>query len=287
MSTLTFVGTGAIGLPMAQRLSEAGHSVTGVDPFEAARVRGRDAGLSMVETYTESPPNDVVVVMVATPAQLDDLVTEATLETNRNKIASSLWIIMSTVGPDSVHQAAVKLAELGARVVDAPVTGGVSGAVAGKLTVFASGAITDVEQAQILLANLGNIRNVGSLVGNGQSVKVVNQHLASVHLVAAAEALALAKHLGLNPEEVFELIRHGAAGSWMLNDRGPRMLKGEGADVLSTIGIFVKDSGLVASAAENVGATTPLLNAARERFNLAESRGQAKEDDSSVIKTFL
>lgn len=287
MSCVTFIGTGAIGLPMALRLAAAGHSVTGVDPFEGARTRVRDAGLAVVQSYSEAPLSEIVVVMVATPEQLQALISEATAEVNSAKLNESLWILMSTVGPSAVKTAALALAQYGVRIVDAPVTGGVAGAVGGKLTIFASGSEADVAEAQSALESLGSVRNVGAVIGDGQAVKVVNQHLASVHLVAAAEALALAEHLGLSPEAVFELIRHGAAGSWMLNDRGPRMLQGENAAVLSTIGIFIKDSGLVAEAANKAGVSTPLLLAARDRFLQAGDAGQEKCDDSSVIRTYF
>ncbi|WP_268753770.1 NAD-binding protein [Agrococcus sp. Marseille-P2731] len=133
---------------------------------------------------------------------------------------------------------------------------------------------------------MGAARVVGAEIGRGQSVKVVNQHLCSVHLVAAAEALALGASLGLDRAEVLDLVAGGAAGSWMLSDRAPRMLQGEDAPVLSSIGIFVKDSGLVADAAASAGAEVPVLVAARERLLRAADAGLERRDDSSVIETY-
>jgi 3-hydroxyisobutyrate dehydrogenase/putative dehydrogenase len=115
---------------------------------------------------------------------------------------------------------------------------------------------------------------------------VVNQHLCSVHLVAAAEALHLARGLGLDPAAVLPLIEKGAAGSWMLSDRGPRMLQGTDVEVTSAVTIFVKDSGLVAAAAAAAKVDVPLLAQAHDRFQRAANAGLGARDDSRVIETW-
>jgi 3-hydroxyisobutyrate dehydrogenase len=280
---VVFVGLGAIGTPMSQRIAAAGFAVTGVDPFAAARERAAAAGMPAVASIADAPAEGTVVVMVATPDQLDALVTEAT---EASVVAGRMWVIMSTAGPDAVRRAAEHLTTAGARVVDAPVTGGVARAATGELVVFASGADVDLDAVAHVLAPMGTVRRVGSEIGQGQAIKVVNQHLCSVHLVAAAEALALGESLGLDPADVLDLVSGGAAGSWMLSDRGPRMLQGTDAPVLSTVGIFVKDSGLVADAAATVGADVPVLAAARERLLQAADAGLERRDDSRVIETY-
>ncbi|SDS21467.1 NAD(P)-dependent oxidoreductase [Microterricola viridarii] len=281
MSTITFVGIGAIGVPMARLLVGAGHDVTGVDPFEAARQRAEAAGVSAVASFAEAAPAELVIVMVATPAQLDELVGQA-----GDRAAGQSWVIMSTVGPDAVRAAAERLAAVGARVVDAPVTGGVARATTGELLVFASGRPELLASVTPALAVLGTVRAVGDRIGDGQAIKVVNQHLCSVHIVAAAEALNLAESLGLDSAEVLELIGGGAAGSWMLGDRGPRMLLDADVPVTSTVNIFVKDSGLVADAAAGSGADVPLLLHARQRFVDAAAAGLGLHDDSRVIEGY-
>ncbi|WP_261166733.1 NAD(P)-dependent oxidoreductase [Microbacterium sp. Marseille-Q6965] len=285
MSGAVFVGLGAIGTPMSRRLAERlGGSVTGVDPFDAARERSAAQGVPAVGSIAEAPRGVPVVVMVATPDQLTQLVAEAEAA---DAAGDRLWIVMSTVGPESVREAAAALRRAGARVVDAPVTGGVARAETGELIIFAAGDSADLDEAAPLLAAFGTVRVVGADVGQGQSIKVVNQHLCSVHIVAAAEALALGERLGLDRAAVLDLVRDGAAGSWMLSDRGPRMLLGTDAPVTSTVGIFVKDSGLVADAARAADADVPVLDAARERYLLAAERGLERRDDSRVIETYL
>ena len=278
---ITFVGVGAIGLPMALRIQGAGHEVTGVDVSDSVVANANSSGITTVGNMADVPAAEVVVVMVATPDQLAGLVGRI-----MDSVRGQLWIIMSTVGPQSVREQGEALRRAGARVVDAPVTGGVARARTGELVIFAAGAPDDVASAAPVLEAMGSVRVTGQNLGDGQSIKVVNQHLCSVHLVAAAEALSLARSLGLDPAAVLGLVEKGAAGSWMLSDRGPRMVGGADVEVTSAINIFLKDSGLVASAGESCGAELPLLAIAHERFCRAAQAGLGTRDDSRVIETW-
>jgi 3-hydroxyisobutyrate dehydrogenase-like beta-hydroxyacid dehydrogenase len=278
---ITFIGVGAIGLPMALRIQGAGHDVTGVDVSDAVIANAKSSGIETVKAFADAPAAEVVVVMVATPDQLAGLVGRVT-----DSVRGQLWVIMSTVGPDAVRAQGERLQRAGARVVDAPVTGGVARARTGELVIFASGAPGDVAAATPVLQAMGTVRATGTRLGDGQSIKVVNQHLCSVHIVAAAEALSLARSLGLDPAAVLQLIEKGAAGSWMLSDRGPRMVAGNDVEVTSAIDIFVKDSGLVMSAGQSCGAQLPLLTIANERFRRAAQAGLGLRDDSRVIETW-
>ncbi|MBC7596256.1 MAG: NAD(P)-dependent oxidoreductase [Kineosporiaceae bacterium] len=281
MTALTFVGIGAIGLPMAARLQSAGYSVTGIDPMATARDRAAAVGITATASIIDAARADVVIVMVATPDQLATLLDQA-----GDTVRDQTWVIMSTVGPDAIKVQAERLVSAGARVVDAPVTGGATRAATGELVIFTSGLASEVEDVSSILSMLGTVRVVGGRIGDGQSVKIVNQHLCSIHIVAAAEALSLADSLGLDRASVLELVAGGAAGSWMLSDRGPRMLGDTDVAVMSTINIFVKDSGLVASAADRVGAEVPLLRAAEERYRRAADGGLGARDDSRVVETY-
>jgi 3-hydroxyisobutyrate dehydrogenase-like beta-hydroxyacid dehydrogenase len=277
-----FIGVGAIGLPMALQVQRAGHEVTGVDVSDTVIANAKSSGIATVSNYVDAPAADLVVVMVATPDQLAGLVGRVT----EDSVRGQLWVIMSTVGPQSVREQGEALQQAGARVVDAPVTGGVARARTGELVIFAAGAPSDVASATPVLEAMGIVRVTGRKLGDGQSIKVVNQHLCSVHIAAAAEALSLARSLGLDPATVLRLVEKGAAGSWMLSDRGPRMVAGTDVEVTSAINIFVKDSGLVASAGEACGAQLPLLAIAHERFCRAADAGLGLRDDSRVIETW-
>ncbi|MGY2680697.1 NAD(P)-dependent oxidoreductase [Pseudomonas tolaasii] len=278
-----FIGLGAIGLPMAEQILKAGHSVAGVDVFESARQRAEVAGIKAYAAYDQASHSDLVVVMVATPAQLAELVA---LRLKTESAKPSIWVVMSTVGPESVVEMGDILRSAGERVVDAPVTGGVARAKTGNLVIFASGTPADLDAVAPVLSALGRVEQVGEQLGQGQSIKVVNQHLCSIHIVAAAEAMNLAKNLGLDPASVLKLVEGGAGGSWMLSDRGPRIVADGNVEVTSTVDIFVKDSGLVVEAAKAYGAAVPLLSIAHQRYKQASESGFGRADDSQVIRTW-
>jgi 3-hydroxyisobutyrate dehydrogenase len=270
------VGLGAMGLPMARNLAAAGLEVVGVEPSASRRADAAD--LPTVAALGDAPRSTCVLAMVATAEQLTTVVDDALAAGP----SEATWILSGTLGVDAVLAQAERLRTISARVVDAPVTGGVAGATAGTLMLFVGGAEPDIAAAQPVLRALGTAEVVGDRVGDGQMMKMVNQHLCSIHLAAAAEALSLAGRLGLDQQRALELLGRGAAGSWMLSDRGPRMLTPP-ETVNSSVDIFVKDSQLAQETAERVAAPVPVLAAARELFRTAHRRGAGSADDSRVI----
>ncbi|GAA2351916.1 NAD(P)-dependent oxidoreductase [Saccharopolyspora halophila] len=281
---ITFVGIGAIGLPMATQLTRAGFDVTAVDNDPGRLQSAADEGMSTTTSIASADAAKAVLCMVATPEQLRAIALGPDSVLTR-MAPGSTFVVMSTVGPQVVTEL-VAAAPEGVSVLDVPVTGGVSRARTGELLLFASGPPEALARLRPALDALGQVVGCGAEAGRGQAVKAVNQLLCSVHLVAAAEALALAEALELDPAEVLPALAGGAGGSWMLNDRGPRMLQGPDTEVTSAVGIFVKDSGLVADIAATTGLDAPLLEAATARFRAAADAGLAEQDDSQVIRTY-
>lgn len=279
------IGAGAMGLPMALRLQGHGAEVTAIDVSERRVAECRDLGLAAGTDLDLAAGADLVVAMVATGQQLLDLVTAPVVTEGR--LRGAVLVVASTVGPDVVRQAATAAAAHGVRLLDCPVTGGVAGAEAGTLTLFAAGEPEVVAAAAAALAPTGTVRVVGSRPGDGQSLKLVNQMLASIHLAAAGEAIAFAERLGLDLDVVQEVLPTGAAGSWMLADRGPRMAVSAASRPTQTqLSVFVKDSGLVADAAAAAGAHAPLTAAARTAWLRAADLGLDDGDDSGVVDVF-
>jgi 3-hydroxyisobutyrate dehydrogenase/putative dehydrogenase len=169
--------------------------------------------------------------------------------------------------------------------VDAPVSGGVARASAGDLLIMVGGHDHAVRRIQPLLRAMGRAAPVvGSYPGDGQKVKLVNQMLCGVHIAVAAEALAFAEAMGLDARSTWEVIRDGAAASFMLDDRGARMVESTDCEVKSALDIFVKDMGLVADAARVSGYTAPLASAAEQLYLAGRRAGLGRLDDSSLIK---
>jgi 3-hydroxyisobutyrate dehydrogenase/putative dehydrogenase len=168
--------------------------------------------------------------------------------------------------------------------VDAPVSGGVARAADGDLLIMVGGAEAAVERVRPLLDALARSAPlVGPEPGDGQKVKLVNQLLCGVHIAAAAEGLAFAEAMGLDARACWEVIRDGAAASFMLDDRGARMLDGAFDDPKSALDIFVKDMGLVTGAARESTYPTPLASVAEQLYLAGSRAGLGRLDDSSLI----
>ena len=284
MPHIGWVGLGAMGSPMAACAARAGYQVVAydIDPTRADALAdsGVVAATSVADVATGA---DVLVIMVATPEQADDVLF------GDDQAASALApggvvLVLSTVGPTAVQRWTSRLSEQGVALVDAPVSGGTARAATGDLLAMVSGPDDDVSRVRPLLDTLAsNAPLTGPVPGDGQKVKLVNQLLCGVHIAVAAEALAFAEAIGLDAGEVRETIRHGAAASFMLDDRGARMVDSSFDDVRSALDIFVKDMGLVADAAREAGYLSPLAATAEQLYRAGRRAGLGRLDDSSII----
>ena len=276
-----WLGLGAMGGPMAACLARAGHSVSAYDVVPGRAPAGVTEAASIADAVAGA---DVVAVMVATPEQLEHVFF--TEKGAASTLADGqIVVVMSTVGPDAVVAAASRLAAAGVAVVDAPVSGGVARAGQGDLLILVSGEAPAVAGAQPLLDALARSAPVvGPSPGDGQRMKLVNQLLCGVHIAAAAEALSFAESLGLDSGECWNVLRDGAAASFMFDDRGARMVAGTFDEVRSALDIFVKDMGLVTGAAGDAGAAVPLSTAARDLYQRGHDEGLGRKDDSVLIE---
>lgn len=269
---------------MAQHLLTAGQEVIVYDVDSARMAMLHDCGAQVARSVNDIVKRaDHVIVMVTGAPQLETVLEEGLEDTLGER---HTLIVMSSVGRVALEEVARRIADTGATLVDAPVTGGVARARTAELTILVGAPMADLEQVRPLLEYMGSIAHCGQTVGDGQAVKLVNQLLCSLHLVAAGEALEFARSLGLDPGDVLTTVERGAAASFMLSDRGPRMLSPTEPPVLSAIDIFVKDSSLVLEAAEGSGARVPLTRQAAEVYRQAQESGLGRADDSSVITVF-
>src|SRR5215207_178699 len=276
-----FIGLGAMGAPMAKRTVSAGFDLSVFD----VRPENADPLVDLGATRAGSPREaaegaEALVLMVVNAEQAENALfgEDGASETLSPK---SAVVLMSTIGPEAVRGIEGRLAGRGAKLLDAPVSGGVARAERGHLLIMAGGPPDLFEEVRPLLAAMGStVAHCGGSVGDGQSVKLVNQLLCGVHIAAAGEALAYAEALGLDPRFVFETVRHGAANSFMLEDRGERMLKEKFVPPRSALDIFVKDMGLVCKAAEQRVFETPLASSAFGVYLAGRDAGFGAEDDS-------
>ena len=281
------LGLGAMGLPMATCLQQSfdvhGFDVNesrrsladaeGVAVHASARLAAKGAGLVLVAVRNEQ---QLLEVLFGQEGVVDVLTPDAVV------------VLTSTVGMAAIPETASRLDQRGISFVDAPLSGGSARAAAGDLLILVGGAPSAVERARPVLDALAStLTVVGDRPGDGQAVKTVNQLLCGVHIAAAAEALALADALGLDRRATLEALEMGAAGSFMLSNRGPRMLDAydeNSAEVLSRLDIFVKDMGIVGAATRSFGLAAPVSAAAEQLFLLAKTHGLGEHDDSAVIR---
>lgn len=286
-TTVAVLGLGAMGLPMAARLAET-FVVRGYDIAPARLDLAAAAGVARTESATDAATGaDVVLVAVRDAAQLADVLFGASGIVDA-LAPGAVVVLTSTVGTDGVAEVAASLAERGIGLVDAPLSGGPVRARQGDLLIVVGAEPAALAVAHPVLERLAStLTVVGERAGDGQALKTVNQLLCGVHIAAAAEALALADRLGLDLDRTLEALQAGAAASFMLGNRGPRMLQAwddEGAEVLSRLDIFVKDMGIVGAAARRAGLPAPLAAAAEQSYLVAQAQGLGEADDSAVIR---
>lgn len=281
------LGLGAMGLPMAERMLAAGLAVTAYDPTPEAVQAAVRAGAAAATTAAQAAHGTrVALCMVATPRQA----TAALLGPDGVATAPhppEVVVLSATVGPAAAGTLAEGLWERGIGLVDAPVSGGVARAERGDLLVMAAGRDEDLIVAGAVLDSFGSsVQVVGTRPGDGQAVKLVNQLVCGAHIVVAAEALGFAAALGLDPARVREVIRGGAAASFMLDDRGERMTHRRFDDVRSAVDIFVKDMRLVAGAARARDYRAVVAEQVRQVFEDTAARGWGRLDDSAVLRWY-
>jgi len=285
ISTIAFVGLGAMGAPMAENLVRKQFRVTGFDMRAEARAALAAAGGHEAGSAKEAAQGaDALVLMVVNAAQarsvlfdagaLDALAPDATV------------ILMATCPPGEAEAIAAEVTKTGRHFIDAPVSGGINGARNATLTIMVGAPGESFARAKPVLDALGDkVFHVGEKAGQGATVKTVNQLLCGVHIAVAAEALSLAEKAGIDGSLLFEIMGGSAASSWMLKDRGPRMQEPDPV-VASAVDIFVKDLSIVLDAGRAAKTALPLAAAAHQMFLAASGLGHGGRDDSQVVRAY-
>lgn len=284
-AVIGFLGLGAMGAPMVRRLAAQGHHLRVFDTSEGRREAVVQPQVEAVSTAAEAADGvGVLAVMVATPAQLEEALFGPDGAAARLSTGSTV-IVLATVGPDAVRAVAPRLADRGVALLDAPVSGGVARAGKGDLVIMVGG---EPGELRPLLEDLGSeIAVCGTGIGDGQTMKVVNQLVCGVHIAVTAEALSFAAALGVPPEQAHRVLSQGAAQSFMFVDRGSRMIEDvRAAEVGSALDIFVKDMGLVVDSGNQVGAPLPLAAAANDLFKMGRGLGLGRLDDAAVVEVY-
>lgn len=278
-----FIGLGIMGRPMAMNLLKAGFAVTAYNrsagPREALAAAGAVPALT---PRAAAEGADVVITNVTDSADVEAVILgpDGAIEGAR---PGAIVVDMSTIAPAVTRRIGERLAERGVGMVDAPVSGGDKGAIAGTLAIMAGGTAEDVERVRPVLAAMGErIVHCGPL-GAGQTVKLANQVAICGALLGVCEALIFAEKSGVDPERMMEAISAGAAGSWQLSNLGPKMIGRDFAPGFK-VGLMRKDLRLAAEAAQAEAMALPGLALVSQLFAAVGAANLGDEGTQALVK---
>ena len=282
MAKLGFIGLGIMGKPMAGHLVDAGHTVHVYDlRTEPVRELASKGAIGCMNSKEVAQKAEVVFIMVPDTAD-----TEAVLF-GKDGVAEglrrgSIVVDMSSISPIATKEFARKLTALGAKMLDAPVSGGQVGAEQATLSIMVGGQPEVFEQIKPYFEIMGkNIVHVGGN-GDGQTCKVANQILVALTIEAVGEALLFASKAGADPAEVRRALLGGFAQSRILELHGERMIKRR-FDPGFRVRLQQKDLNLALQAARNLGLSLPNTSVAQELFNAVAAQGGSDLDHSAIV----
>lgn len=281
MTRLGFIGLGIMGRGMAANLIEAGHELT-VWNRTASKAEGLEARV-VDSPQAVGSESDIIFICVSDTPDVEDVVF-GDYGVVHGMTDGDLLVDHSTISPVATREFASRAGQLGIDWVDAPVSGGSEGAEQGTLAVMAGGHGEALERAKPFMeAYSSSIVHVGEEPGSGQMVKAVNQILVVVNQLAASEALLLAEAADLDLTTALAAVEGGAAGSWMLSNRGPQMIERDWRPGF-TIDLQQKDLRLVLEAADELGVPLPGVAIVFQLYRSLQTRGLGSEGNHALVK---
>ena len=278
-----FIGLGIMGRGMAANILKAGFPLTVWNRTPERTEALAAAGAAVAATPAAlAAASDIVITCVSDTPDVQAVILgeDGVL---RGAQSGSLVIDMSTISPAVTQEIAAALSARGVAMLDAPVSGGSEGAARGTLSIMVGGAVEALERAMPVLQTMGQrITHVGS-TGAGQTVKLVNQVILVGNCLAMAAGLRLAQAGGVDLEKALEAVSGGAAGSWMLSNRGPQILARDWRPGF-TIDLQQKDLRLVLEAADAVGTPVPGTALVFQLYRTLEARGLGGDGNHALIK---
>ncbi|NQT04512.1 MAG: NAD(P)-dependent oxidoreductase [Dehalococcoidia bacterium] len=279
-----FVGTGAMGTPMAQNLLKAGYPLVVYDLKDKAVEALAKAGAEKVFSARElSSRSSVVITMLPASPDVEAAVlgSEGVIEGAR---PGDIVIDMSSSYPTSTKMICEQLAVRGIRMLDAPVSGGTNGARDGTLAIMVGGAEKDYEECRPILEAMGqSIYHLGK-IGAGHTVKALNNLCSACSMVITSEALIAAKRLGLAPEKVIDAINSGTGRSWSSQFKFPTFVLNDKFNSGFSIGLMNKDLEIATRLGRELNVPMFVGALVQQLYNQAVGRGGGDECHTAIIK---
>lgn len=284
MEKIGFIGLGIMGKPMCLNLLKAGFSVTAWNRTTAKIAMVVQAGARAAASPRDVAEKSDIIITIVTDSRDVEEVILGDAGVVHGARSGSVVIDMSTISPAVTRAIAATLAEKNIEMLDAPVSGGDTGAVNGTLAIMVGGKKSIFDRCQPVFAAMGKtITHVGDH-GMGQTVKLCNQILVSVTNMAVCEAVTFAGASGVNPQIMIEATKNGAAGSWQLINLGAKMVDRDFAPGFM-IDLQQKDLRLALDAVREVGIATPALALVHQLFNGNQAHGEGREGTQALVKS--
>jgi 3-hydroxyisobutyrate dehydrogenase len=279
--SIGFVGLGHMGVPMARRLVDAGYVVRGYDVSASARDHAAEAGVPMVSTLGEAVASDTVILMLPSSAVVQSVVDDD--EFRASVRAGSLLVDMGSSEPAASRAVSAQLAELGVRMLDAPVSGGVGGAEGGRLTIMVGGSADDVTTATGWLECLGRPVHVGP-IGSGDAVKALNNLLSATHLWVTSEAMLIGQRSGIDPQVMLDVFNASSGRSGSTENKWPNFVLTGGFDSGFALQLMLKDMRIATRLARECGLPSRLGESAVALWDEAASELDDAADHTEVVR---
>ncbi len=280
-----WIGLGVMGLPMAGHVLKKSGSlcVWNRTPEKAKSLA--EAGAQLAESPAQLARQCSVICICVSDTPDVEQVAVGTDGIAEGVSPGSLVIDFSTISANTTRQLAVDFREKDVDWVDAPLSGGDAGARNAALTIMAGGTREAFNRAEPIFEYVGKSINYMGESGSGQMTKLVNQVAVVGSIAAMSEALVFARRLGIEPERVLDVLKGGAAGSWSLDNYGPRLLKGNYQPGFAAR-LQAKDLRLVQEAAQSADAELPVTKLMSRLYERMEREGLGGEGNHAVAKLF-
>ena len=283
---IAFLGTGIMGAPMAANLMAKGFTLRVYNRSKAKTDGLVEKGAKAFTTPREAVKGaDMVITMLGLPKDVEEVYLGAD-GVIAHAEAGAVLIDMTTSSPTLALRIAEAAAARGLAALDAPVSGGEIGAINAKLSIMVGGTAAAFERARPAFEAMGNNINHLGPAGSGQHCKLVNQTVIAGTMLGVAEGIAYASKSGLDPSQVLAAIGTGAAGSFLLNGLGPKMVARDYAPGFM-IEHIAKDLGLACDEAARMGLSLDGLALALKRYAALRDGGHAREGTQALIRSYL
>jgi 3-hydroxyisobutyrate dehydrogenase len=276
---IAFIGLGNMGGPMSARLVRAGFPVRGFDVAPGARQALADAGGTAAPNLADAVRGARIIVLMLPNS---DIVAATVHDDGFEADRGAIVVDMSSSEPMRTRALAAELAGRGVTLVDAPVSGGVSRARTGELTIMTGGDPADLERVAPVLTHLGTPTRAGA-VGSGHAVKALNNLLSATHLLVTSEAILAGERFGLDPATMLAIFNSSSGRSGSTENKWPSFILPGTYDSGFGLRLMLKDMRIATGLAEQVGAPDPLGEAATGLWARAAEALDATADHTEIV----